>query len=746
MPIMKALVYQQAGAAVPTETYGKHVWPGVLDEYQPTYGVLVQSLRDTYKRMTIDYARFGENWDGITVPVTFQSNQLGGGMFSYILSQPITPYSVNNSLLTAFLLMNAKIGRLTSYSYANYDIFTKATRTLHAYDELFINRTGYFSVPEWGINQYDGDNPTTSYQPTDPGTAEGLGGRLGADWYPTDYHQEKWYGISAAPNDFADELLLRPPTIEPWEWEQQDETGVVTRCPSVELNSVEFQLTVNRYLWNRLGAVQGGKHYIWVNIQLQTMSGLSSNSTVFIDLSSYASAILGSAGQADLHFKLDTRNLKLWDGRRYVEDPKYQAELVSAPTLTLLVFDADPARYFVDTGQRFFQIAESSVIKEFEQANLLKIINDRQAQQNFFTTHLLDAEYIGMNAKMDEAYLADYNTRIEAYQAWIEAQSAWSTAKTIQVIFSCAMIVGSIVELYFPSTQATGAAGLVFGLDQVQSVFTGRSIFSFLALPLAIPIMAGIYAAQGRPWTPEQTKEATLSFNIWAPFTQKTTAEWAFLNNIWGSFLCLGIIEGFTKLGATAFRPSITQLEQFQVARKLGFLSNKQYALAQYEAISATPGLEHLTEAIRKTARTWSGLLGNAKAILEATESWLRDLGAWEGPSLMYRIFHAVKSFAMGLVFPAEWLQGFSVALTGSVLTQSFPLFSNKLVSWLLNWGVMTFVFPFFKEQSTWGMIQAFIAAAQGDWSHFTPFLSTLRQTYQFLYQIGRSGPVILVL
>jgi hypothetical protein len=215
---------------------------------------------------------------------------------------------------------------------------------------------------------------------------------------------------------------------------------------------------------------------------------------------------------------------------------------------------------------------------------------------------------------------------------------------------------------------------------------------------------------------------------------------YSFLNNAWGAALCLGIMKGLTSLGKSITAPSITQLERFQTGRAMGGVSAKQYAEIWLNTIQTTPGYEHIVQTVERTAKTLSGMEGNANALLKAAEQVAKDLGAWEGPSLLYRIFSSIRCFAMGLIFPAEIIQGFSWVFKGEAF-----IFSSKLVSWLLNWGVMTFVFPFFKEQSTWGMMMAFIAAMQGDWSHFVA-LSPTQLTYQFLYQVGSSAPVVSIL
>lgn len=733
MPILKARIAQESHVLVPTETYGEHVWEGVLEPYAPTYSVLLRAVRGVYGRFLLDYTRFGQEWNGLTVPVTFQSNQRGGGMFSFVLSQPITPYFLNHSFLTSYMLLNVIGGRLTSYTTGLYDVLGDTNRTLVGYDELFYDKTSWFQVPEWGLSDIDA-----------VGRDYAGDGHGGADWHRS-YEEEDWHGE----RDFTAELRLRLPTIEALEWEDQLNTGTLARCPIVELEEISFNIEITSHVITQRDAGAIGDR-LWVRLELHTFQGGWLNDSFAVDISSY-----DEATTIPIVYDLREASLRLWDGKAFKEnDREYQEGIISAPYLVLEVFDADPQRYFVETNTRTHRLA--GIVQEISHASYARLIDDSTARAEFRRDHLIDASLLGINVKTDQDYLDSYRNRVTSYQKLVNVTLAeaadWSigSGKWLGILLAVVTIIWSAYTIVYSAGTSTyaGVMGLFFAIDRLQAMFTYSSIFSSLVGMIAIPIWS---ARAG--WTPEQTQIAYDRFNVWA-IAGGRSAEAQTWNSLWSTFLAMAIIHGPsvfkwfakgikagikwfynkwfapTELPTGLHLPHIVStktaapLSAAQVRALVGQveLSGKKLTQAQLDVLTKHFAAKHPAMFLDVTKKAVNGLtldqVLNLRTLLSLKDitgsltqviqvNFLISLGIT--PSHFFRIIWLTKELLGGiLVSPTEivelaWYVGTGVFGSGFRELE----FSKGWMTYLWNWGD-SLLFAFFEDENTYGLVRLF--------------------------------------
>ncbi|TFG05088.1 MAG: zinc ribbon domain-containing protein [Promethearchaeota archaeon] len=444
-------------------------------------------------------------------------------MFSFVGSHPITPGMMNHSFLTSYLLLNVLGGHLTDYTKSSYTVVLNATRTVRPYDLLFFDQVGWWNLMEWDLSDVDDGTH-------DPGGD----GHAGADWYDRSYEEESTYADN---QDFTASLPLCMPTIEPWEWENHWEIGTLARCPALDLTSVTINLQITQDLKQR--AMASGTGRIWVRLELHTFTGSWLNTTVSLDLSLFE----GPSQTYRLEYNLS--DCRLWDGKAFKTDQeRYQQAIISAPYLVVEVYDADPSRYYRETFSKQF-VAHGDLQQgyyTFYQA----LIQDERQRLAFRQDHLLDASLYGMDARPDQRYLEEYQRKIAGYSAWVTEQNRkaqeWNAEKVFRVIFTVGTLILSCIWAYY-SGGWPAYAGIILSVDQLQAMFTQRSMFSTVVSTFAVPI-----AASSCGWTAEQTENAFQRFNVWTPFTftQDTTSK--YLNSLWSTFFVLAFTGALFQL------------------------------------------------------------------------------------------------------------------------------------------------------------------------------------------------------
>lgn len=137
------------GQVIETDT-GKHMWEGLNEPYIPKYGILIRPLIEYYYRMVIDFARFGNSYDGVTIPAIIQACDEGGGFIAYGMSQHISNTHLNSSFISAYLSIFIEQQKLTTYTRANFNnIIKDINKQVFAFDILQMHPPGAFGI-DWG--------------------------------------------------------------------------------------------------------------------------------------------------------------------------------------------------------------------------------------------------------------------------------------------------------------------------------------------------------------------------------------------------------------------------------------------------------------------------------------------------------------------------------------------------------------------------------------------------------------------
>ncbi len=728
MPIIKTKIIQRAHTLAPTEMYGDHIWPGILEPYEPSYAVLLESLRVNYKRFVIDYSRYGEEWSGLTVPVTFQSNQFGGGMFSYMLSQQITPTMLNHSFLTCYLLLNVMLGQLTSFYQGKYEIVGEVTRDVNAYDRLYYDKMNYWNIPLWdqydvdslegidadGDGTIDGDPKSTAILPA----SEGSSGHAGADWY-TSYEDIVGYETD---QPFASELLLRMPTIEPWDWEVSDETGTLVRCPKVDLEEINLDVLITESLRNHL--IEINSDILYIRLEMNTLQGKWMDTTT--------AAQLPEGPNVPIKISFNFNDLALWDAKAFKEDQRrYQENVRSAPYVIVEIYDSDPSQFYQDTDTRLFQISSSSDIQLNTHANYINEIKDAQLRTQFRQEHLLDSEMIGMNARFDRDYSEYYNQKIRQYNEWVNAtiklQEQFTPEEAVRVIIGACSLVLSIYTMGVSGISYSAIVGATFALDQIQAVFTHQSIFSRLVGEYIVYPITGTWGI-----SEERRREAVNRFNLWAPFTNRQSMLNDIGNSMWSTLLTFSILQGpaLIKLGLTKagiLQPSPPdRLQSIRQNWEMGKEISKEDILYAFKYTKLTSGkfwsMLQIEAAKLQAVEIGSQFIGpnSIYAVpsylatldevpIQIAKQYLQEIGflsTWK--RIFYQTVYAIKQVFTGLLSPTEWFE------LGYFLTHGYTQLEfsgNWQMIW--NWGDNALFLPL-QDETTWGFFKFLYWNAMG--------------------------------
>ena len=437
--------------------------------------------------------------------------------------------------------------------------------------------------------------------------------------------------------------------------------------------------------------------------------------------------------------------------------PRWRAPVVPgelAPYLIVEIYDADPSRYFLETTDRNFSAQGAAQVNAY--APYLHLIQEEAQRRAFRSAHLLDSTVLGMNAHTDVAYLAVYQEKISAYQAWVEEQNEkakienWGFEEWARLIFSiCTLVVSAINTIY--GDKYTGVMGMILAIDQIQSMFTQRSMFSVVIGAIAIPI------AEAGGWitfeNEEQRQSAYERFNVWTPFTYSQDATTRALNSLWSTFFTLMLIygpaifkgigslikSGFSKLGNwvdgklggsdySSLSPSTPSQSLISPEKMLTSIKGKSFKgqlSTRNEADMAFLKQRFPQQWAQASALSSNPLLSSE----EILNSFLRSIGLrstfYTVGSYFYRAVYIIKQVTGGLISPTEWVElFFYVGLVGDSQWVDFSFGSylginnrigHFLADFAWNWGD-NFYFIWLQQETTVGLFKWLGYVVQGDY------------------------------
>ena len=531
-------------------------------------------------------------------------------------------------------------------------------------------------------------------------------GHAGADWYEVAYDEESWSGEQ----DFSKALPIRMPTMEPWDWENHWETGTLARCPSLDLTQIKVDFQITEDLVQRANDAGSGR--IWIRLELQTFQGSWLNSTVSLEIGDYEFTY-GPVVYETVIYNLT--DLTLWDGYKYKEDSEYQGEIVSAPYLTIEIYDADPGRYFSESTDRYTTGAQTNQFAEY-----LPLIQDSRRQTTFRQAHLLDSTILGMNTQTDTNYLQTYQEKIDAYQAWIEEQNEkakienWGFDQWVRFFFAIGTFIISAIDAVAPwGSHYCGAMGMVLAIDQIQSMFTQRSMFSVVFSELAVCIYGS-----GKDWTAEQRQENKARFNVWTPFTFTQDSISKALNSLWSTLITLVMIYGpkmvsFIKSG---FNPTLGFQDVLRNPSNLvqvfkGVVVVGVPAMSVVNQLAATAGRIATSGFHSLDEATNAMLQGVFPQIMKSlTQSAFYNY-FW----IVYRVFYTAKQVLGGFISPTEWFElAYYFISKGHDFTITINGQTSFTGNFVWNWGD-NFYFLWLEEETTMGLFKHLGARMQND-------------------------------
>lgn len=286
---------------------------------------------------------------------------------------------------------------------------------------------------------------------------------------------------------------------------------------------------------------------------------------------------------------------------------------------------------------------------------------------------------------------------------------------------------------------------IVFAIDQLQTMFTGQSVFSAL-----IGMMGGIIIAEAihgayhqQAWTPEQRSIALRQFNIFAPFTRKQSAICQLVNAIWSVVVTYLLSRGLNKIFqkvdiALGISTNVPLKALYGQYRTMG-IDLDEYLTRAYQV----PEVRTRTLAVLKQAGVKPALQRLVSGapnpqLLGAVKTTLTEMGMMAGVPLLYKVVYFLKQLVGSLISPTEFIE-LAVFIKSGASSQL--TINNKPANWWWNFGD-NIVFFMFKDDTTWGMFKAIGAAIHGDWSHFTrwPTLRSVISLFSGLPQFTFAG------
>ena len=143
--------------------------------------------------------------------------------------------------------------------------------------------------------------------------------------------------------------------------------------------------------------------------------------------------------------------------------------------------------------------------------------------------------------------------------------------KALTLCFGLIMIAVSVLDIIY-GDKVSGCAGLVFGIDQVQQVFTGHSLFSYAFAGLSALVWNQKYGNDKPFW------DAFYEFNIWTPFSSKIGSQYRIMEAIWGIFFSIAMSKAINFCLSRVF---------IFIAKNLPWEAFKQWATAATKSLAA---------------------------------------------------------------------------------------------------------------------------------------------------------------
>lgn len=281
----------------------------------------------------------------------------------------------------------------------------------------------------------------------------------------------------------------------------------------------------------------------------------------------------------------------------------------------------------------------------------------------------------------------------------------WGFEQWIRFVFAIGTLIISVIDVVWGS-KATGVMGCILAIDQIQSMFTQRSMFSVIFSELAVSIYGS-----GKDWTSEQRQENKERFNVWTPFTftQDTTSQ--VLNSLWSTMFTLvliyGVAAGIGKLGG-------------KILSKFG--SGSKNLLKGAKSVAAKSGsgskvFDEFTNGIIDKALEVAATMDDItrfdflNSVIDGINA-IKSSKFFQNFHYFYKAVYGIKQFAGGFISPTEWIElgvsGIGMAFFGKGIwggpsIESWPNIANQIMQFGWNWGD-NFYFIFLKDETTMGL------------------------------------------